>query len=163
MSGRSPAACRIVRVMGDFLGHNFATILQLIVTLWMASIARQFQLTLATYGTRLEAHREAVRRSRVLWWLGKDAGDATDVLNEMMDWFAVNEVYLSPRAAQAFKAVHMWKGLVITVSSITHTKEYNEADAALSILREELLRFRKRTIRDIIGERRFSAERRKKA
>jgi hypothetical protein len=59
--------------MLHFIGEHIGTILQLAATAWLAYIARTFQITLAIYGTRLDTHREAMRRARVPSWLKNDA------------------------------------------------------------------------------------------
>jgi|GEM_PF-4561150 len=139
--------------MIDFVLRHLETVIQFAVTVWLASIARGFQVTMAVYGTRLEAHREAVRRSRVMWWLdGKVADNWTGTMKEMLDWLAVNEVFLTPAAATAFKTIHSWKGLVTTTDGRAGTGMFKEADQSLDILRKELLRFRKRTFGDLLGD-----------
>ena len=139
--------------MIDFVIRHLETVIQFAVTVWLASIARGFQVTMAVYGTRLETHREAVRRSRVMWWLdGKVADNWTGIMNEMLDWFAINEVFLTPQAATAFKTIQTWKGLVTTTDGRAGTEMFREAERAMDILRKELLRFRKRTFEDLLGD-----------
>lgn len=135
-----------------FLGRHWESGVQLAVTAWFAYIARNFQITLAVHGTRLEAHREAVRRSLVLWWLQREDPGEMDTRNEMIRWLAVNEVFLSPRAAEAFKAVERWKTLLFSTDSMTARDAYKEADVAMNTLKRELLRFRKLTIREAVIE-----------
>jgi hypothetical protein len=73
----------------------------------------------------------------------------------------VNEVYLEPAAAQAFHDIHLYKGLERTARhpsvplSADMTNRFNRAEAAMDILRRELLRFRKRTLRDWLRDRRL--------
>jgi hypothetical protein len=75
-------------------------------SIWLATVARKFQVTM-TPCPSLEAHKEAVRRSRQLWWLNHET-DANwyEVMNEMMKWIAVNEVHLEPAAVNALKKIH---------------------------------------------------------
>lgn len=139
--------------MLHFIADHLGTILQLAATAWLAYVARTFQITLAVYGTRLEAHREVMRRARVLWWLKKDAPVWVNTMNEMMDWHAVNEVYLTRTAAQAFLDVHLWKGMEGHELPPGGTKDYfKNADRALKTLRTELLRFRKRTFLELLQD-----------
>jgi len=139
--------------MIDFVLRHLETVIQFAVTAWLASIARGFQVTMAVYGTRLETHREAVRRSRVIWWLdSKVAENWTGTMNEMLDWFAVSEVFLTPMAAAAFKTVQTWKGVVMTTDGRAGTEMFKGAEQAMDILRKELLRFRKRTLWDLMGD-----------
>jgi hypothetical protein len=130
-----------------FIWDHLETIVQFAITFWLASIARNFQITLAVYGTRLEAHREAIRRSRVLWWLEKGDENWVKTMNESMDWHAVNEVFLSPAAAQAFLDIHLWKGLQVQGDVFRGglEREFKKAQSAQETLKRELLRFRKRT------------------
>jgi hypothetical protein len=148
--------------MIDFILRHLETVIQFAVTAWLASIARGFQVTMAVYGTRLETHREAVRRSKVTWWLDKKKEpNWTSIMNEMNDWYAVNEVFMTPKAAAAFMDVHRWKAMVLLTDE--HTRQFKEAEKGMEILRKELLRFRKRTFGDMLGDgwRRISSQRRK--
>jgi hypothetical protein len=138
--------------MLHFLGEHLGTIAQLAVTIWMASIARGFQITLSVYGTRLEAHREAVRRSRILWWLARDDDEYAEILNEMADWHAVNEVFLTPKASKAFMDMHTYKGTSRDGPGDWFIKARHAADLAWDTLREELLRFRKRTLFELLSD-----------
>jgi hypothetical protein len=135
-----------------FIGEHVGTIVQLAVTFWMASIARGFQITLSVYGTRLEAHREAVRRSRTLWWMPRDDDEYNETLNEMADWHAVNEVFLTPKASRAFMDMHTYKGASREISGRDFIKYKHAADVAWETLREELLRFRKRTFFEVLRD-----------
>jgi hypothetical protein len=129
--------------MAKFIGDHIGTIFQVLVTAWLAAIARNFQITLKVYGTRLDTTREAIRRARVLWWLKPDDDDWTKIVNEMMDWHAVNEVFLTPAASRAFLDVHLWAGLKGSLPDRVGTKEhYDKAQAGLDNLRRELMRFR---------------------
>lgn len=141
--------------MGDFIQHNIGTIIQLAVTAWLASIARNFEITLKTYSTRLEAHREAVRRGRALWFLDTaDTDKRNALLNETMDWLAVNEVYLEPLAAQAVRDIHLWRALPRNAPQERSNARFAKASEALDVLSEELLRFRKRTFWEWLRDRR---------
>ncbi len=136
-----------------FAWQNLGTLFQLLVTIWLAALTRSFQVTMAVYSTRLEAHREAVRRSRIIWWIKGDDADFTSVMNEMLDWHAVNEVYLSPAAAAAFMTVENWKVLVASSQGMgAGVDVFKNAEAAMKILRRELLRFRKRTIGELLSD-----------
>jgi hypothetical protein len=131
-----------------FIGDYLPIILQLGVTIWLATVARKFQVTMTSYVPRLQAHQEAVRRSRRLWWLNheKDA-DWTEVMNEMMDWLSINEVYLEPAAVDGFKKIHLWKGLQASVGRMHPgglKQEFEEAEKGSETLRQELLKFRRR-------------------
>jgi hypothetical protein len=139
----------------NFLGDHLGTIVQFLVTAWLAKVARAFQVTLAVYGTRLETTREAMRRARVLKWLKKNAADWIPTMEEMGDWHAVNEVYLTPAAAAAFMDVHLWKSLEGTMETgpgMSLQDHRRKADAALSTLRVELLRFRKLPLGDLLWD-----------
>lgn len=136
----------------DFIGRHWESGLQLAVTAWFASIARTFQITLSTHTTRLEAHREAMRRARIIWWLGKEDPGQMETRNGMLDWISVNEVFLSPAAAEAFKTIEQWKTMVISTDYRAGEDLFKEADRAFGILRTELLRFRKLTLRETIDE-----------
>lgn len=137
----------------DFIGRHWESGLQVAVTAWFASIARNFQITLAVHGTRLEAHREAVRRSLVLWWLQKEDQDQQNIRQGMLDWIAINDVFLSPAAAEAFKIVERYKTLQFSLEGRAGLAAFNEAEAALATLKRELLRFRKLTLREAMVER----------
>jgi hypothetical protein len=95
----------------------------------------------------LQAHQEALRRGRRLWWLDhkKDA-DWPEVMNEMMDWLSINEVHLEPAAVDGFKKIHVWKGLQASVGPAYPgglKKEFEEAEKGSETLRRELLKFRR--------------------
>lgn len=138
--------------MANFIGDHIGTIFQILVTAWLAAIARDFQITLKVYGTRLDTTREAIRRSRVLWWLKTDDDNWTNIMNDMMDWHAVNEVFLTPAASRAFLDVHLWAGLKVPLAG-TNTKEhFDKAQAGLDTLRRELLRFRERSARAAVND-----------
>ena len=123
------------------------TILQLGATAWLAYLARRFQVNFSMRGPRLEAHREAVRRGGQLWWLAEEDPNWNSVMNEMMEWLAQNEVHLEPAAAEALLAIHRWKGLLgMDVPRNSLGESWRDADKARRVLREELLRFRPRTL-----------------
>jgi hypothetical protein len=140
--------------MANFIGDHIGTIVQFAVTAWFARIARDFQVTLSVYGTRLETTREAVRRGRVLWWLKTTDHNWTEIINEMMDWHATNEVFLTPTAARAFLDIHLLKGLQGSMPSGSDLREhFQKADQGLKTLSIELLRFRKRPLGDLLWDR----------
>jgi hypothetical protein len=139
--------------MGEHLLPLVVTAIQLGVTIWQASITRHISLSM--YGTRLEAHREAVKIARELWMLDKKTdADATAKINHAMDWIALNAVFLEPAAEEAFMAVHLFKVLQGDQMPAALLKEHHDkADRALETLRRELLRFRKRTLWQRVVER----------
>jgi hypothetical protein len=135
---------------------------QTAVTLWMASIARGFQVSMSIYGTRIEAHREAVRRGYELLWLQHKNNDGwTATMNEMRQWQAMNEVFLEPAAAQAFRDIERYKAMQAMVSP----QDYDirplskQAQEGIEVLHRELLRFRKRTFREWLRDRRLAKKR----
>ena len=138
--------------MVGWIFRHAETIVQFLVTAWFASIARTFQVTMAVYGTRLEAHREALRRARELRFLKDNHPDWTEIMNGLLDWYAVNEVFLTPAAAKAFMAVQVWKGVMGTTDGRAGTGLYEEAERGQETLRKELLRFRKRTLGDLCSD-----------
>jgi hypothetical protein len=146
--------------MIKFLGDHLGTVFQTLVTLWMASIARKFQVSMSVYGTRIEAHREAVRRGFVLWWLQHDKNpDWAATMNEMKEWRAMNEVFLEPAAAQALRDIEHFKAMQAAAGGqpqyFDMTPLFNRADEGLDVLRRELLRFRKRTLWEWLRDQRL--------
>ncbi len=146
----------------DFLGRHWESAIQLGVTAWLASITRNFQTSLSLHRTRLDTHQEAIRRARIMWWLQKEDADWMAVLNGMTDWLAINEVFLSPAASDAFRAVKRWKSDILLNAAYGSTELHPKAERALEVLSRELLRFRELTLRETIAERwrRFRRERR---
>jgi hypothetical protein len=151
--------------MGDFIREYLGTIIQLAVTAWMAAIARNFQITLAVYGTRLETHREGMRWCNRMWRSEPTDPKAVDLLNEMRDWIMVNEVYLSPAFVDAFMDIHVWKLMQVTSQvppgDPTVKENFRKATAAQRVLRTELLKFRKRPFLEALKDR-FAAIRSRK-
>jgi hypothetical protein len=140
-----------------FALKHWETVVQFLVTAWMASIARNFQITLSVYSTRMEAHREALKRSYdLMLHFPKDAGEGGETLNETNRWIVINEVFLTPAAANAVRDViafrreeniRGWE----SVSEPDTLRKLKRAEEARSILRRELLRFRKMPLPDLIA------------
>src|SRR3569623_184382 len=91
----------------------------------------------------LEGHREAVRRARIVWFLSRDDPGWVGIMNEMLEWFEINQVFLTETAAAAFMAIERWKSITAMTDGEAGANLFKAADEGYSTLRKELLRFRK--------------------
>jgi hypothetical protein len=119
-------------------GSTILSLTPLATSIWLVYFSDWLQRRRSIYGARLEATKEAVRRSRVLWWLQKDDPAWTTTVNEMMEWADLNKALLTPGAYQAFLDVHLWKTLSHMTGPTYVREHYDNAEIGWDRLREEL-------------------------